>query len=422
MASVVDELQGLNVTGCTDEAVLRLLREVEVQKNRLESVDHVLVAEVEARGLAGPRACASTAVLLAQLLRITSLQARARVRAACVLGPRRSLTGQVLGPVLQDTAAAVAAGRVSARHAAVITESVDRLPVALGGELDDTVQAILLEHAEQHDPAMLAGFARDLHARLDQDGVLASDVDRRRRREVSVCQRPDGSSSLRGELDAITTESLLAVLDTLARPRPADESGQPDRRSAAQRRHDALGEAMRMLLRSDALPACGGVSASIIITLSAEQLTTRDGLATTGHGASIGVGQALSLAGDAQYQAVALDTLKQITAYSSTHRIFTQTQRLAMIARDQGCSFPGCTIPPAWCQAHHITDFALSRRTSIDDGTLLCGYHHREHPHLGWHCTMINGTPHWTPPAWQDPDQTPRRNRAHTRAPDLVPT
>jgi hypothetical protein len=26
---------------------------------------------------------------------------------------------------------------------------------------------------------------------------------------------------------------------------------------------------------------------------------------------------------------------------------------------------------------------------------------------------MINGRPHWTPPRWQDPDQTPRVNTAH---------
>ena len=68
------------------------------------------------------------------------------------------------------------------------------------------------------------------------------------------------------------------------------------------------------------------------------------------------------------------------TGLATTHRIFTEGQRLAMIARDQGCSFPGCTAPPAWCQAHHVTDFALTRRTSVDDGTLLCGFHHREHP------------------------------------------
>ena len=83
-----------------------------------------------------------------------------------------------------------------------------------------------------------------------------------------------------------------------------------------------------------------------------------------------------------------------------------------MIARDLGCSFPGCTAPPAWCQAHHITDFSLTHRTSVDDGTLLCGFHHREHPRLGWTCRMIDGNPHWTPPHWLDPnpDTPPQPN------------
>jgi hypothetical protein len=89
-----------------------------------------------------------------------------------------------------------------------------------------------------------------------------------------------------------------------------------------------------------------------------------------------------------------------------------------MIATDNGCSFPACTAPPAWCQAHHITDFAITRRTSVDDGTLLRGFH-SEHPQLGWTCHMLNGIPHWTAPTWTDPTRTPRQNRVHN--PDLMP-
>ncbi len=55
----------------------------------------------------------------------------------------------------------------------------------------------------------------------------------------------------------------------------------------------------------------------------------------------------------------------------------------------------------------------LTQHTRIDDGTLLCGYHHREHHKLGWKCPITNGIPHWTPPPWTDPTQTPRRNHAH---------
>ena len=88
-----------------------------------------------------------------------------------------------------------------------------------------------------------------------------------------------------------------------------------------------------------------------------------------------------------------------------------------MIARDQGCSFPGCTAPALWTQAHHITDFALGGKTSVDNGTLLCRFDHDNHVKNGWTCQMINGTPHWTPPTWIDKTQTPRRNHAHNPIP-----
>ena len=32
---------------------------------------------------------------------------------------------------------------------------------------------------------------------------------------------------------------------------------------------------------------------------------------------------------------------------------------MALIARDGGCSFPGCTHPPSWCDRHHILDWIL---------------------------------------------------------------
>jgi len=31
----------------------------------------------------------------------------------------------------------------------------------------------------------------------------------------------------------------------------------------------------------------------------------------------------------------------------------------------------------------------------------------------GWRVEMRDGVPWWTPPAWQDPDQRPRRNTVH---------
>jgi hypothetical protein len=412
LAAVIDELQGMQLTAGTDDEVLDALRELEVQKRRLAAVDHRLIAETEQRRLAAPRGCASTGALLRQLLRIDPTEAAARVRAAAELGPRRALTGEPLPAIFPATAAACAAGLISPRHAAAITTTIDKLPAAIQAELDRTVEAILLTDATQMDPRQLRVAARDLRHALDQDGTLAQERERHRRRHLTVHQRPDGSAYGSFELDAPCAEALLTVNDTLARPRPAAD-GTPDPRTAAQRRHDALHDALLTLLRSGQLPACGGVAATILLTLTDQQLHTHHGLVTTGHGARISVPQALTLIGDAQLIPITLTKTKKITAYGDTHRIFTQNQRLAMTARDGGCSFPACDVPPAWCQAHHVTDYAITRHTRVDDGTLLCGYHHREHPNLGWTCTMLDGIPHWTPPRWIDPEQTPRRNRMH---------
>jgi hypothetical protein len=272
-----------------------------------------------------------------------------------------------------------------------------------------------VEQAAELDPALLKQVARRITDTLDPDGTLTEERDRARRRDLTVRQRRDGSAHVEAELTSICAEALLSVLDSVAKPAPAEDGAHcaHDPRTPGQRSHDGLQDALLALLRSGELPACNGVAATIVLTMTEQQAETRTGLVTTGHGALISVEQALTLAGDARLMPVVLTRTRGITAYGDSHRIFTEGQRLAMIARDQGCSFPGCSVGPAWCQAHHITDFAVSKRTSVDDGTLLCGFHHREHPTLGWNCQMIDGIPHWRPPRWIDPDQTPRPNQVH---------
>ncbi|HLY34632.1 MAG TPA: HNH endonuclease signature motif containing protein [Jatrophihabitantaceae bacterium] len=174
------------------------------------------------------------------------------------------------------------------------------------------------------------------------------------------------------------------------------------------------------MLRSGTLPATGGISTTIVLTMTPDQIGNdgADGLVPTGHGALMRLDAARSLLGDAQVHPVLLGRLKHIQAYGETQRLFTAGQRLAMIARDHGCSFPGCTVGPAWCQAHHIQPYALGGRTSVDNGTLLCGYHHRHFERLGYACHMIDRVPHWTAPHWIDASCTPIRNTAHLPGPE----
>ena len=133
----------------------------------------------------------------------------------------------------------------------------------------------------------------------------------------------------------------------------------------------------------------------------------------TGHGALLSLDSVRPLLGDAQVLPVVLGTARKIEAYGDKHRIFSTNQRLAMAARDLGCSFPGCHVGPAWAEAHHVIPWRDGGTTSVDNGTLVCPTHHRHFEENGWDCVMLHGVPHWIPPAWIDPDRVPRRNTVH---------
>jgi hypothetical protein len=118
---------------------------------------------------------------------------------------------------------------------------------------DLAVQQTLVEHAHTLNPKQLGVCARRIADCLDPDGTLTTERDRHRRRKLAIHPRPDGSTRIKGELTALCAEALRTVLDTLARPRPA-EDGVKDPRTPGQRNHDGLHDglhdALLMLLRS----------------------------------------------------------------------------------------------------------------------------------------------------------------------------
>ena len=181
--------------------------------------------------------------------------------------------------------------------------------------------------------------------------------------------------------------------------------------------HDAFGDVLKAVLNSGDLPACGGTPAATIWHLDDVQLRDRHGLAVSEHGTLIPVGDALRTA-DQGVHYLLISTTKGVPLYlGRTSRIATPGQTVALAARDRGCSFPGCDRPPSQCQRHHILDWLYGGPTDIDNLTLLCGHHHREHAKRGWQCLMLDGLPHWRPPAWLDPHRTPLRNTRHFTLP-----
>ena len=98
-----------------------------------------------------------------------------------------------------------------------------------------------------------------------------------------------------------------------------------------------------------------------------------------------------------------------------SRRLFTRYQRLALAHRDQGCVFPRCARPAAWCEAHHCRSFSDGGPTDIGNGALLCSFHHHLVHHGDWQIQIAtDGIPEAIPPPWVDPHRRPIRHHRFT--------
>ncbi|SHF82869.1 protein of unknown function [Jatrophihabitans endophyticus] len=414
IGDAADALLTAELSSWDESSLLDAWREVERLRNRLAAVEHRFVAEEERRGLPFTHGARNPAGFVRALLRVHPREAVARVAVASAAAPVTTMTNEVVPAPFPRVAAAQAAGSISPRHAAVVVAAVQRLPDVVQVEHGARVEAELVEYATQFDPHQLGTLALRVTTLLDQDGALADVAYRERHRDLTIRQRPDGSASISGEATAELAERLLTVLDALAAPRPAAD-GTRDLRTAGQRRHDGLLDALDLLQRAELLPSVAGISTTVLLTTTAANWSSGDAVAVTGHGAILPTREAIRIAGgDTRVMSVDLDEHGAVTGHTDTRRLFTETQRLAMIARDGGCTFPGCDTPPAWTQAHHVVDHANGGRTTIANGALVCGHHHRSHAKQGWRSVMRDGRPAWIPPPWLDPHRRPRTN-ARTR-------
>lgn len=81
---------------------------------------------------------------------------------------------------------------------------------------------------------------------------------------------------------------------------------------------------------------------------------------------------------------VTVDTCGNPLDVGRRERLFTPAQRIALAVRDGGCLWPGCDRPPAMTEAHHCKPWVEGGCTDIDDGVLLCRFHHVELHFRGW--------------------------------------
>ena len=427
--SALDVVTSLDVGGFSPSQLSLSLQRQETARRRMAGFDHRLVAELSEQVITGRVPTRNAVEVLVQSLRLAPSEARSRVRAAADLGPRRSLTGEALPPVLPLVAGGQDAGVVSAAQAAVIRQAISTLRPALRAEHGTVAEALLVTHAAQFNPKDLAVVAQRILEQLDPDGQRPSDEVQQQRRRFGLKLNPDGSSNPYGQFTPELTAQLHAVLSVLTQPRAGEAGGPTDEAAAAprpmsarsmeQRQHDALAEIVGNVQRSGGLPSEGGLPAAVYITVPLDVLEERiNGVATTLFGRSLTVAEMLRVASDAQLIPIVIDKAGVPLDVGYAYRTCTTHIRHCLNMRDEGCVYPGCTIPAQWCEAHHLIPWiSLSPdqprgKTKLDNLALLCTFHHHVFEKWGWVLYMDDGLPWWIPPVHVDPDQKPIRNTA----------
>lgn len=404
LATEASSLRAADLTG--------LLVDVEVVRRKLEALDQLLVAEIDRQGLAGEYGRGSTPNLLTHLLHVSPGEGKVRVARARDLGPRRGMTGEPLEPILPVTAEAVRAGAIGSGHVSVIAEFLDALPTKLSLDTSALAEDFLVNAAQHEHPGQVRRTAAALLARLDPDGVEPREEEAERGRGFGLRKYRDGTSTPTGRFTPEVTAMWEAVLDSLAAPHKSGD-GEPDTRSAEQRRHDAVAEVLARVLRSGTLPESGGVPVTVLIRTSLADLQGDTGIAVTSHGTQISISKLLEMSGDGHVLSAVCSDTGGILSFGRERRLASKGQRFALAGRDGGCCFPGCDRPPAWTEVHHIIGWNRGGHTSIDNMCLLCRYHHRHFERLGWEVSIQDGVPRWRPPTWIDPERQPVRNTTH---------
>ncbi|MDQ0618899.1 HNH endonuclease [Arthrobacter globiformis] len=207
-----------------------------------------------------------------------------------------------------------------------------------------------------------------------------------------------------------------------------------DHRSQGQKRLDGLVGACQTALTTDTLPVTGGHRPQILATINYRDLLaelqqrqdlqgaqdpqpvytgrTSGGTALFAFSGPVSPATIRKIACDADIIPIVLGTEGRVLDIGRASRIFPPHIRKAITARDQGCAFPGCTIPAPWCEAHHITYWSRGGTTGSGNGVLLCSHHHH----------LIHKE-HWTsksPPG--SPGSNPRRNSTPNENPAATTT
>lgn len=375
---VLGDLQELVMGGLVDPDVERLLMATTVASSRLAAVECRSAAEADRRRLGEATGAQHTHQWWSGLSLLTRAEASRMVKLGL------ALQRDIHAPV----ARALADGEVRVDQARVIAEAVDALPARVDAETRGRAEAAMLGFASKHDARDLRQIGKRI---LDvvapevgeshEEAVLEAE-EARAVAGVELTLSDDGNGRCHGRFTVPSHIGAMFKRHLLALANPArhteaelrDESGdlKPLRRR--------LGEAFIEYVERypvAATPQTAGVNATIVVTMTLEQLLAEHATALLDDGSRMSAGQARRLACEAGIIPAVLGSDSQPLDLGRAARLFTKAQRVALGLRDGGCTAKGCQTSASGCHAHHDDPWSRLGLTDLANGRLLCPRHHR---------------------------------------------
>ncbi len=290
--------------------------------------------------------------------------------------------------------AAMAAGGVNVAQARAIAAALARLPksgeFAVSAEQRAAAEAHLVGLAAHHDARELRHLGKhvfeviapELAEKFEGKALEAEEAKALRRTTLTMWEDDEGTTHGRFRIPTLQGQMLtkmILALTSPARAVGANSTGiDPDLPTPT--RHGLALTQLIEAIPAETLPKTGGCGATVVVTMTLEQLLgdlDAAGVCALDTGGRISAAEARRLACRAGLIPMVLGGKSQVLDVGRKRRLHTEAMRLAMAVRDRGCTDEHCQTPPGLCHAHHDHAWSAGGHTNVETGRLLCPHHHR---------------------------------------------
>jgi hypothetical protein len=349
-----------------------VVEEITRAEAQLAELKARVLAHADRTRIAADTGTSSTAHWHAARTRTTRAQAHRSMRLAAGL------------ETFDATRSALATGALLAEQAEAIVQALGELPDDLDPDVARQAEEALLELAGQHDAKALRLLGRRILKVVDPDAADAHEAKLLEREEreaeaalrLTVWDGPAGRLQGRFTLDALSGAMFKKALHAFAAPRHRAASGPLDNPKPTPER---LGRAFAEMIQRypvKKLPRTGGMSATVVVTMTLDALLGGLKAAELDTGGKLSAGQARRLACEAGIIPAVLGGRSQVLDIGRRKRRFTEAQRLAKLLEAHTCEVEGCDRPAGATHVHHLKAWAQGGRTDLANAMLICPWHH----------------------------------------------